>query len=802
GEDRWLCTLLLQRGYRVEYSAASDAYTHCPEGFSEFYNQRRRWVPSTMANIMDLLMDYKHTIKINDNISFPYICYQFMLMMGTILGPGTIFLMLVGAFVAAFRIDNWTSFYANIVPILFFMVICFLAKSKHQVIVAQIMSAAYALVMMAVIVGTALQLGEDGIGSPSAFFLITLSGSFFIAAVLHPQEFWCIVPGMLYLLSIPSMYLLLMIYSLVNLNNVSWGTREVQTKKSKKELEQERKEAEEARKRQRQNALLGILNRNGADDEEGSIEFSLAGLFKIICCTYPKQIDEKQQLLRIADSLEGMSKRLDLIEKTVDPHGLGRKRSFSRTSVRGPASETLGTVAEGENEEDFFDDNVTETESVRIVPKVDRDDLINPFWVEDPALKRGEMEYLPGSELAFWKDLIEKYLFPMELSKERKAEIAGELSELRTRSVFFFSMTNATFIIVVFLLQLNKEALHVKWPFGVKTNITFVEELDEAQITDDLKELRTKSVTAFFMFNALFILVVFLLQLNKDQLHIDWPFGVRTNITYIEETSEWRISKEYLQLEPIGLVFVFFFALILFIQFIAMLFHRFGTISHILASTELTCCSKKVDDVSEDAFIDKNAVAIARNLQRLRGLDGDYESDTGSSNDRLGRRKTIHNLERQRKRSRQIGTLDVAFKKRFFSIAAEGGPDNPLGTPILSNMRKLSMRRETIKALEVRRNTVMGERAEKKKMETLGAKKGEAMKAKLAKAGLIQGLNGNLPLAAANPYGVTNRAFDDADEDPGRSRGSLKMAALSSSRNSLARNSLSQSRQDRLNSPL
>lgn len=76
GEDRWLCTLLLQRGYRVEYSAASDAYTHCPEGFNEFFNQRRRWVPSTMANIMDLLMDYKKTIKINDNISLPYISYQ------------------------------------------------------------------------------------------------------------------------------------------------------------------------------------------------------------------------------------------------------------------------------------------------------------------------------------------------------------------------------------------------------------------------------------------------------------------------------------------------------------------------------------------------------------------------------------------------------------------------------------------------------------------------------------------------------------------------------------------------------
>ena len=33
GEDRWLCTLLLQQGWRVEYSAASDSFTACPEGF-------------------------------------------------------------------------------------------------------------------------------------------------------------------------------------------------------------------------------------------------------------------------------------------------------------------------------------------------------------------------------------------------------------------------------------------------------------------------------------------------------------------------------------------------------------------------------------------------------------------------------------------------------------------------------------------------------------------------------------------------------------------------------------------------
>jgi chitin synthase len=77
--------------------SCNDIDTHCPEGFNEFYNQRRRWVPSTIANIMDLLGDYKRTIKVNDNISLLYIFYQMLLMGGTILGPGTIFLMLVRA---------------------------------------------------------------------------------------------------------------------------------------------------------------------------------------------------------------------------------------------------------------------------------------------------------------------------------------------------------------------------------------------------------------------------------------------------------------------------------------------------------------------------------------------------------------------------------------------------------------------------------------------------------------------------------------------------------------------------------
>lgn len=48
---------------------------------------------------------------------------------------------------------------------------------------------------------------------------------------------------------------------------------------------------------------------------------------------------------------------------------------------------------------------------------------------------------------------------------------------------------------------------------------------------------------AFFMINALFVLVVFLLQLNKDNLHVKWPFGVKTNITYDETTQEVKLNR-------------------------------------------------------------------------------------------------------------------------------------------------------------------------------------------------------------------------------------------------------------------
>ena len=110
--------------------------------------------------------------------------------MGTFSGPGTIFLMVVGACVAAFGFSNYHSFIINLIPIVIYIFVCMKATSKWQLILSEWMSYGYALLMAAVIVGTALQLYEDGSWSPSSLFLIFMTGSLFIAACLHLQEFW------------------------------------------------------------------------------------------------------------------------------------------------------------------------------------------------------------------------------------------------------------------------------------------------------------------------------------------------------------------------------------------------------------------------------------------------------------------------------------------------------------------------------------------------------------------------------------------------------------------------------------
>ncbi|UYV85169.1 chs1 [Cordylochernes scorpioides] len=685
GEDRWLCTLILQRGYRVEYCAASDAYTHCPEGFGEFYIQRRRWAPSTLANILDLLCSYRQTVKINDSISMPYVLYQTILMVGTILGPGTIFIMVVGAVSVTLHLHNLHAFLAAAMPLVIFIPVCFFAKNDVQILVAQLLSIMYSLLMVAVFVGTALQFKEDGISSPSAIFLIGLICSFLLAAILHPKEFFCVIHLALYMLSVPSMYLLLTIYALINLNVVSWGTREVP--KSKKQLQGESKEIA----KESANDLLSWLRR-GVDrqEEEGGFSFKFLDLFTCLCCTHSKPDESRLQLLRIEDKLDQISKRwerIPLINRTIPEESEGDEEAEEdRTDcfrIRGGwgvfqylsapwktfkiSHKVQAVVVEAEwkawecphKKEDTValrkfreqikvelgaKDRIVLTglhEGAQIVKLCDDNTKgDDPFWLKDKVFKKSPTEQLSDTEQHFWKELIDKYLLPLD----------GNTAEAKEK---------------------------------------------QDRITRELKELRNKVVSGFFIGNAIFMVTIMLLQMNKEQLSLSWPVGGDYNITFFPMGNNIQIEELHvpLKIEPIGFVFAMCFFVILFIQFVGMLLHRFGTFAHIISSVKLSCCSRDAEDKNIDSIFNQSAVEFVKALHQLKTENSEMDQ------------KNENNIVLDRPNNHVEANLDAAFEKRFrkFSMTTNVRQS----TAMLKDLDQIRSRPSFLKIIENRRNTLL-----------------------------------------------------------------------------------------------
>ncbi|XP_048522963.1 chitin synthase chs-2 [Dendroctonus ponderosae] len=630
GEDRWLCTLLLQRGYRVEYSAASDAYTHCPEGFNEFYNQRRRWMPSTMANILDLLEDSDHIKEVNDDISTPYIWYQMILMVGTVIGPGTIFLMLVGAFVTVFNMSQYSALWCNVAPILLYVLVSLTCESKTQLLVAAILSAGYGLVMMMVFIGVAMQINEDGILAPSSLFFFLMMGEYIIAALVHPKEFYCLKYGVIYLMTVPSMYMLLVIYSVFNMNNVSWGTREVTV--APKAVPGEPKKPEKKK------ASMVVETLHKVRD------------FFMSCSSDPKH------LLMINDSLMAIREKVDHIDQkvldletiTLDPDAERPRKSTwksgttmlegtkpSKMSVHSRPSalrkkSTLdkhGGIYPNSSlvDEESDDDDSLDTLS---------DDLQNNNWLYSDELIRGHVTFLEKKEELFWKKLLDAYLHPVEDDKEKVAR--------------------------------------------------------------DLKDLRDRMAMSFFFINIIFVVVVFLLTIKKEILHLQWPFNPKVNFTYSSalNVNEIIIQKTYLELEPIGFVFLIFFFLLMGIQFFGMLVHRFGTFSQIMANTDVEFGKTKIENMTEDELLRRDPLKTFKKLIKLKGVNGDDEKEE-DVDAHVSRRKTVADLAKNKDKKRAIiNDLDSAFQARMAKI--RNGEETDVAVP-----------RKTLQAIHRRRSTVM-----------------------------------------------------------------------------------------------
>lgn len=264
--------------------------------------------------------------------------------------------------------------------------------------------------------------------------------------------------------------------------------------------------------------------------------------------------------------------------------------------------------------------------------------------MSDRAVKNCALEYMDEEETSFWIELIDTYLYPLE-------EVAAEKKRVKQK----------------------------------------------------LRELRDLVVLAFFMINSMYVLIVFLLQLKKSILYVEWP---------------WGNHGEILKLEPIAIVFLVVFILILLIQFFGMIAHRFSTIELILAITELFCFRPKKKRVGDQQLTAEQAVELVRDLQRLEGIN---EPDNASAvSEEIRPHPNIIEHLQSKSQKQNIKTLDAAFAKRFLLLSEElDRQDEPLysdatysppPTPVIGG-RRLHDQGEALTVLRRKRSDFFTDKA-------------------------------------------------------------------------------------------
>uniref|UniRef100_A0A3B5LPW2 chitin synthase n=1 Tax=Xiphophorus couchianus TaxID=32473 RepID=A0A3B5LPW2_9TELE len=531
GEDRWLCTLLLQQGWRVEYNAASDAYTNSPQEFKEFYNQRRRWGPSTLANTLDLLHSGKETVKRNQSISSLYIFYQMFTVGSSILGPASVTLMVAGAFQFIFRMNGAIAIVISCVPPVFYIIICFATKANTQITIAAVMSVLYAFLMTAsffsiigdmVVQGTFL--------TPTGVFLVSMAIMYLVTAILHPEEFGLIIYGLMYFICIPSGYLLLTIYSLVNMNNVSWGTRE-----SKEEGEQKQTQSVLCNKDCRLccwDMKIQVRLRENRHKPLGECICRV----KLSFCLADNPGSRKPHA--------SADHKFRHTENWVEPVKEEFLKKLTYFNMKRNLQAQIRYTLRNKNQDDVVEDLIlmlTDTLNIRL-SKAGPEDI----------LAQAEIDELQH-ELTNQARHILKNNKMMKLEKRVKRAIEKTLSAPQVQ-------------------RLDENDF---WDKLIERYLTPISDTQEHKnrVSKELKSLRNKAVFLYFIINVLWVVATFFLQLiGNDIISIKIPkFSEEKNIT------------EYLKVEPLSLMFLFSFAILLLVQFVAMLYHRVYTLIHVVS---------------------------------------------------------------------------------------------------------------------------------------------------------------------------------------------------------------------------
>eukprot|EP00121_Abeoforma_whisleri_P009126 Awhi_evm1s8385 len=236
----------------------------------------------------------------------------------------------------------------------------------------------------------------------SSSFVLFLVGTMIFTALLHPREAYCLISGIVYLFALPSVFIFLMVYSVANIDNVSWGTREGKTQ-------------------------------NAQQDKVNNARKILAKL----------KFWKKEKPVENETAIVGDTSTDSLENEKVDQEKKARKLSIGRAS----SSPILSDV--NDNDDGAFHDVDFEQEREDLKQRMKKQETVREF------------KMIEKSEYTFWELLIAKYLEvekPTPTNLAKKAQILEMLRELRDSSLFSLILIN-TIIVFVFLAVYGQASL-------------------------------------------------------------------------------------------------------------------------------------------------------------------------------------------------------------------------------------------------------------------------------------------------------------------------------------------------------
>eukprot|EP00731_Ephydatia_muelleri_P036590 Em0285g7a len=194
--------------------------------------------------------------QMNDTVSSVFVLFQGILVFSTAISPATVILVIASGFSSAYKVSD-SSIMATIIILLILSVaygiFCLYGNPQHQLDVAKFATFVFAIIMGVVFAGNLKNIIYDFIMvgktywpcsinvttnlstchnnthefmfplTPSTMYLVLFTLLFISSGLFHLNEFSCLIHGVWYFLALPSGYLLLLIYSVANLDDRSWG---------------------------------------------------------------------------------------------------------------------------------------------------------------------------------------------------------------------------------------------------------------------------------------------------------------------------------------------------------------------------------------------------------------------------------------------------------------------------------------------------------------------------------------------------------------------------------------------------